>query len=70
MAVKFTLKRMTPLLLPAITVLVIPPLISISVVGLNIISRGYGVASILFALAFTAITCWKIKELAPSPQKL
>mmetsp|Transcript_21800 Transcript_21800/g.32328 ORF Transcript_21800/g.32328 Transcript_21800/m.32328 type:complete len:734 (-) Transcript_21800:223-2424(-) len=70
MGVKFTLKRMTPLLLPAIAALFIPPLLSISIEILNIVSKGYGVVSLLSALAFTTISCFKIKQLAPSPQKL
>ena len=70
MGVKFTLKRMTPLLLPAIAALFVPPLLFISIEVLNIVSKGYGVVSLSSALAFTTISCFKIKQLAPSPQKL
>lgn len=70
MATKFTHKRCTTILfLPVMAAVIVPPLLSLLVTILNVITRGHAVAAVVLAVGITAWACRKISELAPSPQK-
>ena len=69
MAMKFTYKRFTILFIPVLAAVIVPPILSVLLMILNIITRGHAFVAIILSVGITVMICMKIKELSPSPQK-